>query len=156
MSELPADLVAVAEPPGITTLESALPALTPDLLRYFVRRLEDREDAADALAEALLVLWRRERRLPADREGIRRYAFGVAARVLATARRRRLRRSALAERLRDSLAQTEAPSADADAELRAALDSLAPHDRDLVLLVAWEGFGVAEAGAVLGLRPQAA
>ncbi len=127
----------------------------PDLLRYFVRRLDDREDAADALADTLIVLWRKERRLPTDGEGIRRYAFGVAARVLSTARRGKLRRTALAERLRDSIATSET-TAEADVGLGSALAALKADDRELVLLVAWEGFGVAEAGEVLGIRPDAA
>ena len=137
-------------------LESMLPSLLPDLLRYFIRRLDDREDAADAVAETAIVLWRQERRLPGDEEGLRRYAFGVARRVLATARRGRQRRIALAERLRQSLLDIEVQPVEADGDLHRALAALAARDRELVLLVAWEGFGVAEAGAVLGLQPDAA
>ncbi len=139
-----------------TDLEALLPTLMPELLRYFVRRIDDREDAADAVAETVIVLWRNEGRLPGDEEGLRRYAFGVARRVLATARRGRLRRSALAERLRESLVESPAVAPGADDELEGALVALPERDRELVLLVAWEGFGVAEAGAVLGLRPDAA
>lgn len=141
--------------PSAVAAEEAVRALMPELLAYFLRRLDDREDAADALAETLFVLWRKEASLPQDGEGRRRYSYGVARRVLATARRGSLRRSALADRLRQGLREEAAP-ADADLELRAALAALAERDRELVLLVAWEGFGVAEAGAVLGLRPDAA
>jgi RNA polymerase sigma-70 factor, ECF subfamily len=139
----------------VTELERALRELMPDLLAYFARRLEDREDAADALAETLVVLWRQERRLPAESEELRRYAFGVARRVLSTARRGRMRRHALAERLRGEL-HTESAAEPVDPVLLAALAELRDADRELVLLVAWEGFGVAEAGAILGLRPDAA
>ena len=41
-------------------------------------------------------------------------------------------------------------------ELRTALDSLSPGERDLLLLVAWEGLSPAEAGEALGLTPTAA
>ena len=143
--------VDVAHP----TLEYALRALMPDLLGYFVRRLEHREDAADALADTLLVLWRQEKRLPAGDEDLRRYAFGVARRVLSTARRGRMRRHALAERLRLEVRE-QIDVTEPDLQLAAALRTLREQDRELVLLVAWEGFGVAEAGAVLGLRPDAA
>jgi RNA polymerase sigma-70 factor (ECF subfamily) len=40
--------------------------------------------------------------------------------------------------------------------LRAALAVLTPADRELLLLVAWEGLSPAEAGAALGLTPEAA
>jgi RNA polymerase sigma-70 factor (ECF subfamily) len=136
-------------------LAPALRALMPDLLAYFTRRLDDREDAADALADTLVVLWRQERRLPGDVEELRRYAFGVARRVLSTARRGRIRRFALAERLRGELRAVPAAEP-ADPDLLAALARLRQADRELVLLVAWEGFGVAEAGETLGLRPDAA
>ncbi len=156
MSDGTTGIEALETMPVAVTLEDLLPGLMPELLRYFVRRLADREDAADALADTLVVLWRQEKRLPSDVEGFRRYAFGVAARVLATARRGRLRRTALADRLRAVLTVVEAPTPEVDLELRAALDALSERDRELVLLVAWEGFGVAEAGAVLGLKPDAA
>ena len=142
---------------AVTTpdLEVSLRALMPDLLGYFVRRLDDREDAADALADTLLVLWRHERKPPPNEEGRRRYAFGVARNILSTA----LSGSAATTRSRRSAAGGTRPVAAAeplDPDLLAALAGLREVDRELVLLVAWEGFGVAEAGAVLGLKPDAA
>jgi RNA polymerase sigma-70 factor, ECF subfamily len=128
--------------------------LTRDLLAYFLRRLDDREDAADCLSETLLILWRRRRALPRDRDSARAWAFGAAKRVLANHRRGRIRHSTLADRLRSELAI--APAAEAPAlEVREALSALAADDRELVMLIAWDGFGVAEAGAVLGLKPDA-
>lgn len=139
------------------TAETTLRALVPDLLAYFGRRLDDPDDAADALGETLLVVWRRRSGVPEDPEEMRRYAFGVARKVLLVARRGRLRRRALAERVAHELAAAWAHRPEpVDDELRAALARLESRDRELVLLVAWEGFGVAEAGAVLGLKPDAA
>lgn len=137
-----------------SSLESEIRALMPDLLAYFQRRLDNREDAADALSETLIVIWRKERSLPADAEGRRRYAFGIARNVLAAARRGRLRHREIADALRAELAVSA--NHPVDTELATALAGLAERDRELVLLVAWEGFGVAEAGAVLGLKPDAA
>jgi RNA polymerase sigma-70 factor (ECF subfamily) len=42
------------------------------------------------------------------------------------------------------------------AELRCALQALTSTDRELVLLVAWEGLTIAEAAAALRLRPATA
>jgi len=137
------------------SLDAVLRALMPDLLAYFVRRLDDNEDSADALSETLLVLWRRRSALPEGEEDRRRYAFGVARKVLAAARRGRLRRRELSDRLHLELVERVAPPP-VDPDLRSALAALPDRDRELVLLVAWEGFGVAEAGALIGLRPDAA
>ena len=126
----------------------------PDLLAYFVRRLDNREDAADALSETLIVIWRKQRSLPADAVGRRRYAFGVARTVLAAAHRGRLKHRRITDALRAELSVPA--SQPEDGELEEVLASLPDRDRELVLLVAWEGFGVAEAGEVLGLRPEAA
>ena len=140
--------------PETLEVEREIRDLMPDLLGYFVRRLDDREDAADALSETLVVIWRKQRSLPSDAEGRRRYAFGVARNVLAAARRGRLKHREIADALRSELAVS--PANPVDIELDSALAALAERDRELVLLVAWEGFGVAEAGAVLGLKPDAA
>ena len=138
----------------VTILERELRALMPDLLGYFVRRLTDSEDAADALSETLVVLWRKQRSLPAG-EDLRRYAFGVARKVLQTAQRGRLRRREISDALHLELVDAVVTPPD-DVDLQRALAAIPAQDRELVLLVAWEGFGVAEAGAVLGLRADAA
>lgn len=138
----------------VATLETEIRDLMPDLLAYFVRRMDNREDAADALSETLIVLWRKQRSLPGDELGRRRYAFGVARNVLAAARRGRLKHREIAVALRAELLTAAEPPVDVG--LESALAALPDRDRELVLLVAWEGFGVAEAGGVLGLRPDAA
>ncbi len=131
--------------------EDAVRPLMPDLLAYFVRRVDPREDAADCLSETLLVLWRRRRAWPAAPSDRRAWAFGVAKKVLANHARGRMRRHALAEHLRAELGASAPPASDHDA----LLDALSPKDRELVRLIVLDGFGVAEAGALLGLRPTA-
>ncbi len=59
---------------------------------------EDREDAAEAIAETFATLWRRFDRCPHDEE-LRPWLFGVARRVIANQRRGERRRSALGERM---------------------------------------------------------
>lgn len=138
-------------------LTDVLREIMPELLRYFGRRVADAESAADCLGETMVVLWRRRDSLPRDREGIRRFAFGVAVNVLRRSRRDQVRQVELSGRLASELDQTQQePHRDDDHELRKALRSLRTQDRELVLLVAWEGFGVGEAGAILGLSSDAA
>lgn len=52
------------------------------ILDYFIRRVPDREDAADLLGETLVVVWRKVRSVPADPGEARMWMFGVARRVL--------------------------------------------------------------------------
>lgn len=145
---------ALAEPE--ISVEHFLRDLLPDLLGYFLNRLDDHEDAADAVADTLLVLWRKEKSIPTHREGARRYSFGVARKVLQSTRRGRQRRSSLAHQLRAAVVEHTVASPLIDLELKVALESLSEKDRELVLLVAWEGFSVADAGRVLGLSQVAA
>lgn len=77
--------------------------------------------------------------------------------MLRRSRRDRVRQVELSGRLAWQLDQTQQePHRDDDHELWKALRSLRTQDRELVLLVAWEGFGVGEAGAILGLSSDAA
>lgn len=122
------------------------------MLLYFLRRVESREDAADLLGETLLVLWRRSDRVPDDAEQARMWLYGIARRVLATHRRGRGRGLALVDRLRDELA-AHAPEPDEVTErVRAAVRSLPEKDRELIGLVHWDGFTLAEAAAIVGVR----
>src|SRR4051794_39382842 len=73
------------------------------LLGYLLRRTDNPEDASDALAEVMLVAWRRLDDVPAGDEA-RLWLFGVARRVLANSRRSTERRRRLGERLRQELA----------------------------------------------------
>lgn len=144
------------ESPTTQTMDALLRELTPDLLRYFLSRLDDREDAADAVADTLLVLWKKRRAVPQELEDARRYAFGIARNVLHSWRRGGGRRNALADRLRATVREEALDDASPDLDLRAALQRLSEKDRELVLLVAWDGFTVADAGRVIGVSPDAA
>lgn len=133
--------------------EAAVEPLIPDLLRYFVRRVDPRADADDCLSETTLALWRHRRRLPAASEDQRMWAFGIARNVLANHARKRTRRARIDETLvRD---EPEPVSDDAFLALEA-LRTLPPADQELLRLVLWDGFGIAEAGALAGARPAAA
>lgn len=133
--------------------EDAVAPLIPDLLRYFVRRVEPRADADDCVSETTLALWRHRKRLPVASEDQRMWAFGIARNVLANHTRKRARRARI-----DQALVREGPEPVSDQAFLAleALSTLPPADQELLRLVLWDGFGVAEAGALAGVRPAAA
>jgi RNA polymerase sigma-70 factor, ECF subfamily len=144
-------------------VETLVRANAPALLRYFERRVTPLDDAADLLGETLLVLWRRVDAVPGDAVEARMWMFGVARRVLQRHRRRAIRGGELVERLRGELASATggrsaeggdpaaSPGADDRAALAAALASLGERDREIVALVAWDGFSLADAARHLRL-----
>lgn len=137
-------------------VEEFIRSVADELLAYFVRRVTPNEDAADCLSETLLVLWRRRDTLPLLEDERRAWSYGIAHNVLAAHRRSGMRRLALTSRLRDELRVWPiAPQSNDDAAITA-LASLSARDQELVTLVVWEGLSIAEAGRVLGIRPEAA
>ncbi|MHC5797149.1 RNA polymerase sigma factor [Lacisediminihabitans sp. FW035] len=149
----------VAEPTSVGTdsapdFTTLMTALMPDLLAYFVRRVTPREDSADCLSETMIVLWRKRDTLPTTAPEQRAWAFGVAKKVLSNQRRGTIRRHALGERIREQIRHSSpSDSAAGDSDL---LRGLSKTDQELVRLIVWDGFPVAEAGALLNLRPSAA
>lgn len=131
-------------------LEDALEATQYNLLRYFERRLPT-EDAADALGELMLTAWRRIDALPADAVQARMWLFGIARNIHANAARAEHRRTRLGERLRVSLSAASRTAAPAEygLEVRDAISRLAPDQAELVRLIHWDGFTIAEASAIL-------
>jgi len=127
-----------------------------DLLSYFLRRVPDGEDAADLLAETLLVVWRRIGDMPDDASEARPWMFGVARRVLSHYHRAGVRRQGLADALRAQVAATgepTAPSPEARVEVQALLGQLTEDDREIILLHAWEGFSHEEIAAMMAMKP---
>ena len=146
-------------------LTALLEATAPDLLRYLVRRVLPREDAADVLNETLLVAWRRRTDCPGDDEAARMWLFGIARRTLATHRRSRGRATGLTQRLREELGSPTTaltagyPGDDASErarEVREAIVALPARQRELVRLVHWDGFSLTDAAQVAGMRASTA
>lgn len=126
----------------------------PDILRYFDRRVSVAEDAADLMAETMLVAWRRNTRLPTEPEEARMWLFQIAKYTLLNYRRGRRRHNAAADILKNSSARTrpseEAPSLDDRVDVRQAIDSLPQDQAEIIRLVHWDGFTVAEAARLIG------
>jgi RNA polymerase sigma-70 factor, ECF subfamily len=147
-------------------------------VKAYVLRRSDAAGADDVVAEVFVVCWRRFDEVPVDPLP---WLLGVARRVLSTQRRGERRRGALHDRLvqtaGDSIFEVPddfaAKSADgstgatvqsedgalvsvADATLTEALARLSDADRELLLLIAWDGLSPAEAATVLGIKPATA
>lgn len=128
------------------------------ILAYALRRVDDPEDAADVVAETFLVAWRRLGEVPID-GGARLWLYAVARRVIANLNRSERRRTRLGERLAQSLRTELAtqPTPDGEAaEVLRAMGELGDEDRELLLLISWEGLSPGEAAKVLGISSLAA
>jgi RNA polymerase sigma-70 factor (ECF subfamily) len=124
------------------------------LLRYFLRRTSSPDDAADLLGETLLIVWRRERSIPDDDTRARMWMFGVARKVLVGQRRTATRKSALTARLVMELSiHSPASADDVSVEVRSAIAKLGAIDQEIVRLVYWDGFTLAEVAQILHIRP---
>jgi RNA polymerase sigma-70 factor (ECF subfamily) len=106
--------------------------------------------AEDALARTFEIAWRRLADVP--REPLP-WLLGVARRALADLRRGQGRQEALIERISTTLVQPDGDHAEtlvAHSRLLAALRGLSEPQREVLLLVAWDGLSQREAAAVLG------
>lgn len=134
------------------TFEQLAEAESPDLLRYFVRRVDPVADSADLLADVLLIAWRRRDVIPTDKTEARMWLFGVAQKTLANHRRWRIRHDSLAEKLRGEVLVVDevAPAVADRQEALALLHSLNSFDREILTLVYWDGFRLDEVATILG------
>jgi RNA polymerase sigma-70 factor (ECF subfamily) len=144
-------------------------------VKAYVLRRADASTADDVVAEVFVVCWRRFEEVPVDPLP---WLLGVARRVLSTQRRGERRRGALHDRLTQtaglSISESpddfagEAPSGVTDAiprledgalagvadvALAGALARLSEADRELLLLIAWDGLSPVEAATVIGVKP---
>src|SRR5262245_51277210 len=125
-----------------TRFESLYDEYRRPVLAYCLRRTSSSE-AADACSETFLVVWRRLEDIPGPPHTMP-YLYGIAARVLSNQRRTVRRRSRLTDKLRYIGATPPLdPGAvvvqsDRSREVEAAVRSLKPKDREIVMLYAWE------------------
>jgi len=126
----------------------------PAVLAYCRRRASD-DDAGDAALATFETLWRSIDEPPIQPLP---WLYRVAAGQLANGRRSEHRHRRLLDRVSRRLpgALTPADPADTTTEASAARSALArlrPADREVLLLVAWEGLDPHEAATALGLTP---
>jgi RNA polymerase sigma factor (sigma-70 family) len=115
---------------------------------YAARR--DPALAEDVVADTFATCWRR---LPDVPRAELPWLLAVARRSLANARRSRARQSALAERVAAQPAIGVA-SADVDPRVAEALAQLSERDREILLLVVWDGLDRAGIARVVGCTQQ--
>ena len=123
------------------------------VLSYGTRRCESPADAADLLADTMLVAWRRIDDVPGGTDTLP-WLYGVARLQLVNQRRGHRRRSRLAARIGSHLEphvqDTAQDSADR-AWVSAALTTLNELDREVLTLTLWEGLSPAEAAIALDI-----
>jgi RNA polymerase sigma factor (sigma-70 family) len=133
--------------------------------RFVVRRIGDRERAADLTAEIFLAAIDSAPRYRARQGAPKAWLFGIARIVVASDGRQRERQRLGEERLRGSTLLDEDDAARLDAridaaqrsrELYAAMARLPEGERAVLELVAIDELSLAEAAAATGLRPVAA
>jgi RNA polymerase sigma-70 factor (ECF subfamily) len=134
-----------------------LETTAPDLLAYFERRVADHEDAADLLNETMLQAWRRKADLPTEYEQGRMWLFITARNVLSNHHRSRRRRTALLARIREQLAFHQVEIDDSQSHtVRHAVLRLPETQRELVILIHWDGFNISESAQILGVNASTA
>ena len=137
-----------------------------DLLRYLRRRTAAAEDAADLLGRVFLLLWENAAKVPTIDEQARMWCFGVARNVVREHTRHGVKQLRIADALRanlsdrgDDLGNDAAAAADAAitaGRVRAAVAALDDKSRELIMLIHWDGFSIAQAAAILSVNPSSA
>jgi RNA polymerase sigma-70 factor (ECF subfamily) len=124
---------------------------------YALRRA-DRADAEDVVAETFAVAWRRFEMIPSDPLP---WLYAVARRALANSHRSGRRRARLAKRIASETPPSWTVEPDPGERLedavvmRSALRALRRTDREMLMLVAWEGLDSERASLALGISRQA-
>ena len=127
-------------------------------VRRFLARRTDPDTADDALADTLLVCWRRLDDVPElDSGEALPWVFGVARNCLANLQRGARRQHRLAARISavDPPVEATGPAPDGDDRVATVLQAMRTEDAELLRLWAWEQLAPSEIATVLGITPNA-
>ena len=114
----------------------------------YARRRASSDVGADVAAATFEVAWRRLDEVPDEALP---WLYGVARRLLANTRRADVRRQRLWSRLRAVGPPEPADVAEEVPGARDALARLRPQDREVLMLIAWEGLSPEAAATSLGI-----
>ena len=152
------ELIDAAAPETTPSFAAVWADHYPKVLAY-ARRRSPEPVASEVAAASFLVLWRRVGAPLADPLP---WLYAVARKDLANRRRSDQRHSRLIARLTTGLraghvaaVRDAADLATEAVDARAALTRLRAADREILMLVAWEGLDAAQASASLGVSPEA-
>jgi RNA polymerase sigma-70 factor (ECF subfamily) len=127
----------------------------PRILGY-ARRRASADAAADVVAETFTIAWRRLDALPEDEQTLY-WLYATARRVLANQRRAERRRDNLTKALENEPTATPAAAPGVEpSQVATALARLREEERELLLLVAWEGLDAAAIAGILRCSQNAA
>lgn len=133
------------------------------VLGYALRRASSRDDALDVVAETFVIAWRKREHIPEEPDAhlpwLLTTARNCSHRLARDWRRADQVVTAVAREIDDPAIPDSAQiqqSRETNRELGAALAALHDDDRELVLLVSWDGLSPSAAGAVLGMQPNTA
>ena len=131
----------------------------PLVIAYALRRAPTPEDAADVVAETFAIAWRRLHSIPEGEAAIP-WLIVTARNVLANEGRKTERARDLVNRLGRELRGALPVSTNQKDEralvAKRALGRLSDEDRDILMLVGWDGFDDKGLSAILGCSPPAA
>ena len=131
-------------------------ALQPYVRAYVARRLQPHL-VDDVVAEVFATTWRHMEDVP---ESPLPWLYGVARNKVGNRDRTERRRQALQDKVETlRVVATSRPDIDVSSAERAqvdhALDAVSEADRELILLLEWEGLSMAQAAEVLDISKQA-
>lgn len=128
----------------------------PHIQRYLARRL-GRQIADDLVAETFLVAFGKRGRYDLARPNARPWLYGIATNLVSQHHRDEVREYRLRAAIvpdphpvsHDDRVATRVSAQARHRELAAALSNLTPGDRDVLLLIAWEGLSYEEVALAL-------
>jgi len=126
-----------------------------DAVRFAMRRSEP-DDADEAVAIAMAVVWRRFDHAPTSLDARRAWVFGIVRKTLLNQRRGTARRAALAVRVAAHVEPAhldDVSAVEIRADLAVAWRSLPARQQEVLALAVFEQLDAAAAARVLGILP---
>lgn len=121
-----------------------------DLLAFLLRRCKTADAAADCLAESFRIAWEKRNRIPGG-DDARPWLFGVARNVMRRELVRDQRTAAATSELAVASERAGATPIPYDATVHDALAELTELDREIVMMLSFDGLAPREVASILGL-----